>query len=303
MSDIMKKEEQSTAIQVSDYGTDASAGFENQTAADRSIPFLGILQDLSPIVKPRDPAYIKGAEAGMLLITAMNRIISGEKGIVFIPVLTEHVFSEWKPNRGGYVGRHAIDAPIVLKAQGKAKDRKLKTDDDNDLTETFYVYGLGFEPKVDLTKERPTSVAEIIDLNDEGIPMIAPFVSTKITPYKRINTQISMFKLPGIPFPHNQPPLWAFALWLRTKLESRDSGDSFNYLIEPAPAGNIEQSKLVPRFRAPGEEWPAYRAAKQFYEAIRGNKVKVDFSRSESGGDSSGAKSGFANKTEEDIPF
>lgn len=42
-----------------DYGVDAGAGFENQTSEDYAIPFIGVLQALSPQVGDPSDGGIK----------------------------------------------------------------------------------------------------------------------------------------------------------------------------------------------------------------------------------------------------
>ena len=45
---------------------DAGAG-TSQSADDNIVPFIALLQDMSPEVKKRDPEYVEGAEVGFFL--------------------------------------------------------------------------------------------------------------------------------------------------------------------------------------------------------------------------------------------
>src|SRR4051812_45080055 len=57
---------------------------------DLAIPFLRVLQDLSPQVKKKDEAYVEGAEVGMFYESATKQLWEGEEeGILVIPVYHE----------------------------------------------------------------------------------------------------------------------------------------------------------------------------------------------------------------------
>lgn len=300
--DLMNRAPAGALAAAMDYGGDEGGGFENQTSADRSIPFLNVLQDLSPQTKKREASYVEGAEPGMMINTVTGEIFDGEQGLVIIPCFTEHCFTEWTPRDagGGFKGKHATGSQIVVNAQAKAKDRKLKTDTGNDLVETFYVYALCFRPKVDLTKGTPETVADLIDINEMGSPVLLACTSTKITPYKKINTQLGMFCLPGLPHPKNKPPLWAFPLWLTTKEEKRPSGTSFNVDFKYAMGTKIQADKLLPRKDAEGNEFAVYSAARAFRDAVRGGAIKVDYNKQQGSAENGGSGK---PEGEEDIPF
>ena len=293
------------ALAVSQYGDDAGGGFENQSQQDRSMPFLQVLQTGSPQCKPRDPKQIQGATAGMVINTVSGKLYDGERGFILIPSFTEHVFVEWVPrdDGGGFVGRHTIDSEIVAQARARTRDRRLKTPDGkHDLVETFYVYGLVFDiPEgVDLRKGF-VPISELIDLQDGIVdPVIVPFTSTKITPYKHINTQIGMFRIPGLPHPQCLPPMWAFPLWATTKLEERPAGSSFNYAFKFAGGPRIEKELLLPRFRAPDEEFPIYTACRGLRDAVKQGMVKVDFSKQQV---DDAAAGGGGKGGADDVPF
>lgn len=281
---------------LTEYGDDAGGGFENVTQDDQSIPFLQVLQTGSPQVMNGDPKQIRGAVAGMLHNTLTNEVYDFAKGLIAIPALTDHCFVEWVPrDKGGgkgngFVGRHDLASPVVAAARDKAKSRnELSTEAGNDLAETFYMYALTQVPKFDLSKGNfPSNILELIDMEDMGSPVLIPFVSTKITPYKAIMTNLNTFKIPGKPHPQNQPPLWAFPLWFRTALETRDAGNSYNFRISFANGAKIEESKLLPRFRPAveghqaREEYPLYAAARELRRAIAAGTVKVNYNNQDS---------------------
>lgn len=118
---------------------DAGRGV-TQSANDVGIPFLGILQDLSPQVKRRDEAYIEGAEVGMLLNTQTKKIYDGEKGILFIPCFFKSCMVEWRPDRGGWAGEHTMDTPLAQEVRITDKGERI-IKNGNSLDETKYYYG------------------------------------------------------------------------------------------------------------------------------------------------------------------
>lgn len=83
---------------------DACRGSENVTAEDLTIPRLEIIQDLSPCRKKQDPAYIEGAEEGMLYNNVTRELYT--EGVLVIPVIFKKEFLIWKDrdNGGGFCG-------------------------------------------------------------------------------------------------------------------------------------------------------------------------------------------------------
>lgn len=306
-NDELAKREQAGALAVGDFGEDAGGGFENQTMADKTVPFLVLLQDGSPQVKKRDVEnYIEGAEPGHMINSVTNELYNGEEGLIFLCCMTEHCFVEWVPRDkgGGFRGKHAVGSPIVVKAQQNAQGRKLTVPVEgggaNELIETFYMYGLTFKPKIDLRKGYPDTLAEMINLDEMGSPLLVACTSTKITKYKRIMTNIGMFKLPGLPHPQNQPPLWTFPIHITSVFEKREAGDSFNFEFNFA-GPKIEQDRLLPRLKAEGQEWAAYTAGREMKNAARGNTLQINFDQQAKGASSGGG--GSKGSGGDDVPF
>jgi hypothetical protein len=108
-----------------------------------SVPFVRILQSLSPQTKKNDPGYVEGAEEGLFFNTVTKRVYGG--AISFIPLKFEHVYIEWRPNRGGFVGYHDLSNAERLAVE---KDfGKWKTADGNLLQENYVYMGViaGYE--------------------------------------------------------------------------------------------------------------------------------------------------------------
>lgn len=113
------------------------AGLEEVRSKDLIIPFIRILQALSPAVKKREPTYIEGAEEGMFINTATDQLWDGDKGFRVIPCMYMPSFTEWEPGaQGNLVAVHGKKEPI-----GTVRDKVRLTLGDNDITEAtdFYV--------------------------------------------------------------------------------------------------------------------------------------------------------------------
>jgi hypothetical protein len=99
---------------------------------DLSVPFLRILQALSPHVQPQDPKYDEDAKQGQIVETVSPKFYEGDAsrnpdaGLIIIPVAFTRSYTEWKQNRGGMVADHGSDPAILAKCQ-KIVDSQGKT--------------------------------------------------------------------------------------------------------------------------------------------------------------------------------
>lgn len=219
---------------VLDYGTDAGIGFENQTAADFTIPRIMVLQDNSKLCKSSEKA-----RPGMFYNTVTEELFPGKEGVLFVPVVTKHVFNEWIPRKkgGGFVGSHDPLSPEVVKAKA---DFAASTDPEkrygdyympngNELVETFDVYA--------------------VTLDGDGQPAgpaIISFVSKKIKPYKGWITRLSMFTVKTPSGNKQRPPLFAHRTRLVAFLDKNADGEFYNFVLQPADDNNLQASLLPP---------------------------------------------------------
>jgi hypothetical protein len=252
------KGETGVSTEVLDFGDDAGKGYENQSSDDVQIPFLNVLQGLSPEVVDED----SDLKAGMIFNTVTQEAIKGSDGMVVIPVTTQHVFVEWVPRLkgGGYVATHLPESPVVQKAKAEAVKFGKYTTGENDLVETFYVYALDAAT---------------------GNYMIIPFTSTKIKPYKSWNSACKLFNHTAYDIP-KRPPMFAHRVSLTTEKESRPGGDSYNYRMTPLnPATGL---KTDGTFRPAiynsmiGVKNPMFTEAKHFLKLINEGVASADHS-------------------------
>ena len=77
--------ESSDIIPFDDDLLSAGTGLEEAGADDYAIPFLRVLQSMSPQLKKSDGKYIQGAEEGMFFNTVTESIYDGTEGVSIIP--------------------------------------------------------------------------------------------------------------------------------------------------------------------------------------------------------------------------
>lgn len=197
-------------------------GFENQTREDITVPFIKVLQGLSPELDT-----IAGAKPGKLINSVTNELADS---LMFVPATTSHVYVEWVPRTqgGGFVAVHELHSPTVASAKATAEGfNTLKTERGNDLIETFYMFGV---------------------LCDERQPLgmaVLAFTSTKIRVYKRFNTRLQTFTLVQPDGRKVRPPLFAYLCKVGTTKEKNAKGDFYNFVLDPA-GHDLPSSLLAP---------------------------------------------------------
>ena len=110
-------------------------GFEQISRDTMSIPFLRILQKLSPQLDKQKPEYIEGAEEGQFF-NNITRTVYGNKLRIIVGSF-EQIYIEWRPNRGGFVGYHSVEHAEAIAAD---KTFGKWTTEDGNLLQENYVY-------------------------------------------------------------------------------------------------------------------------------------------------------------------
>lgn len=264
-----------------DYGDDSGEGFEDVTGKDLSIPFINLLQGLSPIVMNCEDGSIR---AGMMRNGVTGEIYDGKKGLVVIPVHKDEVFVEWVPRKqgGGFVAIHDPTSDEVQKAiEANGGSRIPKKDENNDkiplkigsneLVETYYVYCM-------LLNEEGTE--------SEGFCVFS-FTSSKIKRWRDWLT--SMYTIKG------RPPIYAVRAKLTTETMKNEDGTFANYVIKPF--GDRWAQGLIPKGS------PLYDEAKGFAEMVKGGMARADLNSQEGGSEAPGEGKKAASLDDEEVPF
>lgn len=97
-------------------------------ANELAIPFLKLLQAMSPEVTKASPKYIKGASAGDFCNSLTGDVYDGEAGIYVIPVFHRISITEWIPRNpdgsgGGFVKDHGSNEAILAMTTKNEKNK------------------------------------------------------------------------------------------------------------------------------------------------------------------------------------
>jgi hypothetical protein len=230
-------------VPVADYGADMGAGFEHQSPADVSLPWLAVLQDNSPIVRS-----LEAAQPGLLHNSVTDDCLPA---VDIVPATTRHLYVEWLPKAkgGGFLGVHEPTSPVVVKARASSPQfGQYTTPEGNELVETFYVYAV----QLDASSE-PTG------------PVVIACTKTKIGQYKRWMTRVSMFQVKTPSGQRVRPPLYAHLVRVTTFEDKNPKGTFYNIKFDPAK-GDMSKSLLEPTSSA-------YLAARELRDLVSTNRV------------------------------
>ena len=216
---------------------ESASGFEDMGADDLAIPFLMILQALSPQV--RGQAKIKGAKDGMLFDTVSGAV--HETPVRFVPCYYQKCFVEWilREKGGGYVTQHA-DGALLEKCTRNDKGQDILPNG-NQLVRTGYHYGL------------------LVAKGQAPRPMVIGMTSTQLKRSRRWNSQAMALKV-KVGNKSVTPPMYSHSYGLDAVEESNDRGTWWSW--------DIGDPRII-------EDAETYQAAKDFHTAARSGGVRV----------------------------
>lgn len=239
-----------------DLLNDAGSGFEEANKDAFAIPFLRILQDLSPQVKSKMAGYIKGAEPGMVFNTVSQELYEGD--VTFIPCHYSQRFIEWKPRKkgedggGGFVAAYDQVEGAKKMAQTTKDGGKNILPNGNELSDTREHYGLVV---------RPDGTAEgcLISMASSALKVSRRWMSQMRSATIEVNGRLV------------QPPMFAWSYKLGREEEANDQGQWYQWTVSG-------------RERVTNKD--LYNQAKAFGTAMRAGSGKIDYehARTESRG-------------------
>lgn len=190
---------------------EAGAGLENFTTDDMQIPFIRILQALSPQLNKQDSMYIKGAEQGDIFNTVTQEVYKADEGIVVVPCFFEKKFLEF-----------------ALRSSGGGFIRELSADD-KDITLTTREGAAEILPSGnELVRTHQHLVQVLSPYTNEFAPAVLDMKKTQLKVSRRWNTMKN-----GIRLPSGKPmPLYGTAWYITTIAESNDQGSWYNYKVD-----------------------------------------------------------------------
>lgn len=249
----------------------AGQGFEDADGDSYAIPFLRILQALSPQAGEDNEAYVEGAKAGMFINTVTGELYG--KSIRVIPVHYRRSFVEWMPERGGFVKDHGPDPSIL--------DSVVEIDDKNN----------SILENGNIIQDTRNHYVLLADAPEAG-PIILSLVSSGIKHSKKWMSTMGALLLPTAD-KATKAPMFAAIYELATALNTKDNNTW--YQIGTKSVTNIKNVGWVN-----GQQLEAAKAARSL---ITSGEVEAAYdSTVEEKGDASAAGAS-SNTKDDEIPF
>lgn len=246
---LAEKEASELSTDVVSFESEEGGGFEDADRDSFAIPFLRIVQKLSPQCDETDAQYLEEAKPGMLIDTVSEELFPGDGTVNFIPCHFRRSFLEWKPNRGGFVAEYDVDVGLkMLESCTKNEKGKDITREGNELVDTRTHYVL--QVMADGTTQR----------------LAMCMSSTQTKKSKQLMTALDKLRRHRSDGGMYRPATFASVFNITTVLEKNDQGNWFGWKLKHLKF--LDES--VP------EEVEMFLAARAFRDAVKGGAVTVD---------------------------
>lgn len=173
---VMTEEEQAAFALLGD----APGGLDGITREDIAIPFLSIIQALSPQLEPGNAKYLEEAKIGNVIQTVSCELM---KRALVIPVDYRRSFCEWVPraNGGGFRGEGGMEREDEFNRLVDRKTGIATLENGNHLIDTrnFYVFA-GSSPEtlepmvISMSRTQTKKAKTFVNLIQNYVPMGAP---------------------------------------------------------------------------------------------------------------------------------
>lgn len=230
----------STAVSTMNFGELSErkgVGLEDADRDSFALPFLVILQKMSPQLDRNDPEYLPEAREGDILNTATRTVYNGDEGILVANVSFKRSFTEWglREKGGGYKGEFSPSDPVVTTTKPDEKKRNILPGGATQLVDT--------------------RMHAVILLGGEiPAPALMTMTSTQIKKSKRWMTSMDEMQK------KDNLPTFAHVYKLTTISESNDQGSWMGWKVE---------------YQAPVTEQEHIDAALAFYRALRSGLAQM----------------------------
>ena len=240
---VVKKEEAALPAELMDDIFDHAGEGAAFDSSEMQIPFVRLLQALSPQLNKKKSEYIEGAAAGDAFNNVTNQYWDGEAGIDVVVCCQTTKYLEFVPRDmgGGFKGEIAPNNPLLQQAMRQGSKELLPNG--NELVKSDQHFCL------------------ILDEDGSFQPVVIDMKSTQLKVSRRWKTQIAMQKIKN---PKTgqlvTPPVFATVWKLRSVEESNDQGSWANWTIERV--GLVEDRSI-------------FQEAKAFRESVMAGEVKA----------------------------
>jgi|TARA_R110000737_G_scaffold215941_1_gene232436 hypothetical protein len=216
-------------------------GLEETTTEDFAIPFIRVLQPMSPQLQKQHGSYVAGASAGDLFNTVTGEAYDGEKGISIVPCAYSKKYIEWIPReKGGGLVNAGHDISILSSCTRNPNDRRYYTAEGNEIVETAQFFVL-------VVKDGTAQQA------------VLAFTSTQLGVSRKWLTMLRMARVQNSKGVSVEAPMFAYTYKLSSTTQSNDKGSWNAYTI----------SQEGPT------QMPTAMMAKEFMSAARTGEVEV----------------------------
>jgi len=240
---VAKKDEAALPAELMDDIFDHAGEGAAFDSSEMQIPFVRLLQALSPQLNKKKSEYIEGAAAGDAFNNVTNQYWDGEAGIDVVVCYQTTKYLEFVPRDmgGGFKGEIAPNNPLLQQAMRQGSKELLPNG--NELVKSDQHFCL------------------ILDEDGGFQPVVIDMKSTQLKVSRRWKTQIAMQKIKN---PKTgqlvTPPVFATVWKLRSVEESNDQGSWANWTIERV--GLVEDRSI-------------FQEAKAFRESVMAGEVKA----------------------------
>ena len=191
---------------------------ESLTQDDMAVPFLQVLQALSPQVTDGEDQFIEGAQKGQLFNTVSKECYNGKEGVTIVPVRYKHSFIEWVPREdgGGFVSEWSPeDRPDIHTSR-------------NDRNQDIIVEGSPKGTSGNQIVDTATHYVLIVSDKGDPQPAVMSMSSTQFKVSRNWNSQISMRTVQTSKGKKRPPRFWD-AWTLKSVLNKNDQGSWYGY--------------------------------------------------------------------------
>lgn len=188
------------------------------TTEEMSLPFLRIIEALSPQLKKKDPEFHSEAETGDIINTVTKELWSGDQGVPIIPCYKtlEYPMFKTRESGGGFVKMGNDD--IFRTSERDDRGRNL----------------LSADPSVQIVRAGTTYVL-VLDIAEKTVtPAIVSCSNTRLRAWKDWNTQINFLRIQKGDRTF-QPPLFGVVWNMTTQVRSNEQGEWHVPLFSPHP--------------------------------------------------------------------
>ena len=212
------------------------------SADEMQIPFVRLLQALSPQLNKKKAEYIDGASSGDAFNNVTGQYWDGEQGLTVIPCYQTTKYLEFTPREmgGGFRGEINPNNPVLQQTTRSGSKEILPNG--NELVKSDQHFCL------------------IVDEDGGFQPAVIDMKSTQLKVSRRWKTQIAMQKVTLPDGRKVTPPVFATMWRLRSVEESNDQGSWSNWAVEKV--GLVEDRSL-------------YQEARTFRKSIEAGEVKA----------------------------